>query len=136
MDHRAFWAERLMMLQSPTIATLAAAISMQRLKLVGGPFAAVFASPVRTAGALLRTHGDKYGDTNAHDLLLNLQRRERRFGGRPLRRLTRQGTKWMLPNRENALWDEEAARAMKSADDSGASRQSTPLRGRSSSTRI
>jgi hypothetical protein len=104
LDHRAFWAQRLRMYLPPSISKLAAAIAKAPSRRYPSPHRPL--APARCATTLLLAHTDKGGNVNVHDLLLALQELEERYGERPLRRFTQQGHQWMLPSRENALWDD------------------------------
>jgi len=129
-DHRQFWATHLRMLRAPSPDSLvAAAVSMRRSQKWFAKNASM--SPTRKANMFVRAYMDKFGDVNSHDLLVTLRGLSRFFGTRPINLFLKMTNEWMLPSRENALWDDiweavvQKTTANANPEDSGTSRFKT-----------
>lgn len=109
LDHRKFWKNRLILVETPTASRLGAAwarafVSHQRVGSRRWPYGGRTEATSRVGTLLLRAAQDKDGETNANDLLY-LLRLNRPLGEQKLMPMFRRlDASWLLPPCYNAMW--------------------------------
>lgn len=104
LDHQKFWQKQLALWVPPSVTKLARA----RNKAAGSRRKSSVGNEInyKTACNVLRGAMSPYGVAAANDILVLLRKAKSQYNQRPARLFVKEPTRWMLPERANAMWDE------------------------------
>lgn len=102
MDHQKFWEKQLALWVPPSITKLARA----RNKAAGSRRKLSVGDEInyKTVCNVLRRAMSPYGVVAANDVLVLLRKAKSQYNRRPARLFVKEPTRWMLPERANAMW--------------------------------
>lgn len=102
LDHQKFWEKQLALWVPPSITKLARA----RNKAAGSRSKASVGDEVNysTVCNVLRRAISPHGVMTANDVLVLLRKAKSQYNRRPTRLFVKEPTRWMLPERDNAMW--------------------------------